>query len=91
MAILGPYTATLSASLVNYQAVSPAQLTFSVTLVDPCLTTVLALPTTLVTFTISAFDGVGHTQTFMPATDTAATSAVVNNLCGPRTYVVVEA
>ena len=91
MTKIGVYTATFRASLVNYPAVPPAQLTIGITLVNPCLTTVLALPTTLVTFTISAFDGVGYTQTFMPATDTAATNAVVNNLCGPRTYVVVEA
>jgi len=90
MALIGPYTATLSATLVNYPAVPPALLTFSVTLVDPCLTTALALPTILVTFTITAFDGVGFTQTFMPATDTAATNAVVNNLCGPRVYSIVE-
>jgi len=90
-ALVGSYTATLSASLLDYPAVPPAELMFAVTLVDPCLTTVLTLPTTLVTFTISAYDGVGFTQTFMPATDTAANSALVPDLCGPRTYAVVEA
>ena len=85
------YTATLSASLVSYPTVLPAQLSFTITLVDPCLTTVLTLPTTLLSFSIKAFDGIGFTQTFMPATDTAATSANVIDLCGPRQYIVVEA
>ena len=58
---IGIYTATLSASLANYPLVTAAQIAFSVTLVDPCLTTVLTLPTTLLTFTITAFDGIGFT------------------------------
>jgi len=91
MTKIGVYTATFKATLTNYPTVPAATLSFTVTLVDPCLTTVLALPTTLLTFTISAFDGVGFTQTFMPATDTAATGAAVNALCGPRVYVIVEA
>jgi len=91
MTKVGFHTVTFRASLANYLAVPPAQLTIGITLVDPCLTTVLALPTTLVSFTIAAFDGIGFTQTFMPATDTAATSALVPELCGPRVYTILEA
>ena len=60
-------------------------------LVDPCLTTVLTLPTLPASFVISAFDGIGFTHTFMPATDSAADIALVPSLCGPRTYVILEA
>ena len=44
----GTHTATLQAKLTNYAGVAPKQVAFSVTLVNPCLTTTLALPTTLV-------------------------------------------
>jgi hypothetical protein len=60
-----------------------------VTLVDPCVTTVLSLPA-LSTFTISAFDGIGFTQTFTPASDTASSTAAVPGLCGTVSYLIVE-
>jgi hypothetical protein len=60
MADIGPHTATLRASLTNYPSAPPVSVTFTVTMVDPCLTTVLSLPA-LSTFTISAFDGIGFT------------------------------
>ena len=59
-------------------------------LVDPCLTTVPLRPA-LTSFTISAFDGVGFSQTFLQATDSAADIALVPDLCGPRSYVILEA
>lgn len=90
MAHIGTQTATLQASLTNYPGIAPTKIQFSVTLVDPCLTTVLTLATTLSTFTIAAFDGVGFTQTFMPATDSAADTALVPGLCGTRVYSIVE-
>ena len=64
---------------------------FTVTLEDPCLTTVLSLPTTLTATTITSLDGLTTTQVFSPATDTAATTAVTPGLCGPRIYTIVEA
>ncbi len=48
MANKGTYTATLKAKLTNYSGITPATIAFSVTLVDPCLTTTLVLPTNLV-------------------------------------------
>jgi hypothetical protein len=45
----------------------------------------------LTSFTISAFDGVGFSQTFLQATDSAADIALVPDLCGPRSYVILEA
>jgi hypothetical protein len=74
MADIGPHTVTLRASLTNYPSAPPVSVTFTVTMVDPCLTTVLSLPT-LSTFTISAFDGIGNSQTFTPLADTASTAA----------------
>ena len=47
MSDIGTYSATLSASLTNYPSVPTVMLNFSVMLVDPCLTTVLNLPTVL--------------------------------------------
>lgn len=88
---IGTYTATFKVTMSSFPAVPPVQVTFQAVLTDPCLTTVLTLPTTLSTFSISTFDGVGFTQTFMPATDTAGSTAVVPGLCGPRVYTIVEA
>ena len=87
----GSYTATLSASLTNYPAVAAAQISFSLELINPCLTTVLTLPTTLSAFTITVGDGVGFEQTFMPATDSKADAATTPALCGPRVYAILEA
>jgi len=58
MADIGVYTATMEAKLTNYPAAAPVLVSFSITIVDPCLTTVVTLPA-LVAFTISAFDGIG--------------------------------
>ena len=57
MANIGAHTATLQAKLTNYPGVAAAQVSFSTTLVDPCLTTILALPTTLVIQTITSLSG----------------------------------
>jgi hypothetical protein len=91
MAQIGTYSATLTAKLASYTAVVGATKSFSVTLVDPCLTTTLTLPTTIAAFSITAFSGVATTITFMPATDSKATSAGVASLCGPRVYTIIEA
>ena len=90
MTDIGTYTATLKAKLTNYTEVTPKTITFSVTLADPCLTTILALPTTLVATSITSLSGLTSTQVFAPATDTAATSAAVSDFCGPRVYYIVE-
>ena len=91
MANIGTYTATLSVTLVSYTGVTAATKSFSVTLIDPCLSTVLTLPTTLTAFSITVGSGVAYTQTFMPATDSAASTAAIPSLCGPRIYTIVEA
>jgi hypothetical protein len=80
---------TLSAKLISYSAVTAATKTFTATLVDPCLTTSLTLPTVMVNFSIS-YGGTAYTTTFMPATDTKANAALVASLCGPRVYTIVE-
>ena len=90
MTEIGTYTATLKAKLTNYTGVTPAQVSFSVTLVNPCLTTTLALPTVLVATSITSFSGLIVNQVFAPATDTAATFAAVSDLCGPRVYSIFE-
>ena len=88
---VGVYPATLQVALANYPSITPATLTFTASLVDPCVAyTVLTLPTTLSTFTITVLDGIGFSQTFMPATDSAATNSLIPNLCGPRVYTIVE-
>ena len=90
MTDIGTYTATLKAKLTNYAVVTPAQVALSVSLVNPCLTTILALPTVLVATSITSLSGSATLQVFAPATDTAATSAAVSDLCGPRVYTIVE-
>ena len=87
---IGTHTATFNVALSDYPAVPPVQVTFQAVLTDPCLATLLTLPTTLSTFSISAFDGVGFSQTFMPATDAAGTTAAIPGLCGPRVYTILE-
>ena len=61
----------------------PVTPTFLATIVNPCLTTTLALPTTLVATSITSLSGLTSTQVFAPATDTAAISAAISDLCGP--------
>ena len=90
MADINTYTATLRAKLTNYSGVTAAIVAFSVTLINPCLTTTLSLPTTLVNKTITSFSGTAITQAFAPAIDTAATAANVVDLCGLRSYTILE-
>lgn len=87
----GPYTVNVFAALVSYPAIPAARDTVDVTIVDPCLTTTLALPTALTAFDIAMGSGIGHDQTFLPAIDTAALNSGITNLCGPRKYVILEA
>ena len=62
MAEVGLYTpTTLKAKLTNYSGVSAATVEFSITLINPCLTTTLALPTTLIAKTITSFSGTAVT------------------------------
>ena len=61
MADINTYTATLRAKLTNYSGVTAAIVAFSVTLINPCLTTTLSLPTTLVNKTITSFSGLTTT------------------------------
>jgi len=91
MVYVGSHTAVLTATLANYPSVTAATKSFAVTIIDPCLTTVLTLPTTLSSFSITVFSGIPYTMTFLPATDTQATAAGVPSLCGPRVYSIVEA
>ena len=58
---VGFYTVKLRAKLTSYPSITAATVEFSVTLTNPCLTTSLALPTTLVNKTITAFSGLTTT------------------------------
>ena len=84
------HSATFRAKLTNYSSyVANVEIGFQITITNPCLTTILTLPTTLTAVTITSLSGVSNSQTFAPATDTAATSAV-RGLCGNRIYSIVE-
>ena len=87
---VGIYSVTLGVGLVNYPSMPGDMHMITVEIQDPCLTTTLTLPTTLVDFTIAAFDGVGFTQSFLPATDSAAVTIGSPSLCGPRVYSILE-
>jgi hypothetical protein len=86
----GVYTATFDALLTTYPTVAHAEIVFTITIIDPCLTTMLALPTALAPVTIVAMSGIGSSALFAPATDTAGTAAATPGLCGPRLYSIVE-
>ena len=60
MADINTYTATFQVKLTNYPEVAPVQVAFQIQLVDPCLTTVLALPTTLTAASIVSMSGIGN-------------------------------
>ena len=87
----GVHSATFNAKLTNYPAVANVQVGFTITITNPCLTTTLTLPTALVAATITSQSGVGNSQSFAPATDSAATTAAISGLCGNRLYSIVEA
>ena len=91
LADAGVYTATLDAKLTSYPAVTHAQVIFTITVIDPCLTTTLTLPTVLAPVTITAMSGTGSSQIFLPATDAAGAAAATPGLCGNRIYSIVEA
>jgi hypothetical protein len=83
------HSATFRAKLKNYLNVANVDIGFQITITNPCSTTTLTLPTTLTAVTITSLSGVSSSQTFAPAIDTAATSAV-RDLCGNRIYSIVE-
>ena len=61
--------------------------TFSVTVTDPCLTTVIT-PFSLNSFSLE--NGKTHTQDFTRPTDSAADAVSKPNICGTRYYTVKE-
>lgn len=73
----------------DYVVVANVDIGFIITITNPCLSTTLNLPTTLTSATIISLSGTGNSQTFLPATDTAANS-LVPGLCGNRIYSIVE-
>ena len=77
-----------SAGTIVTQPSSPQ---FSITVVDPCLATILVFPSTLTDTTITCLSGVPTLQEFAPAKDTASTAAGIPGLCGPHVYSIVEA
>jgi len=83
---------TLTAFLSSYTAVASAIKTFSVTIIHPCETAVLTLPTALANFSVAPHSGVPLTQAFMPAVDSKSgvAGAGVASFCGPRVYKIVE-
>ena len=64
IAHVGEYSATFEAKLTNYAEVTPLLDAFLVKITNPCLTTTLILPTTLVPVTISSLSGVSNNKTF---------------------------
>ena len=60
MAHINTYTATLKVKLINYPGVAPVQVAFQIQLIDPCLSTVLSLPTTLTAASIVSMAGIGN-------------------------------
>jgi hypothetical protein len=86
LANVGTFSATLDVKLTNYSSVTHFKASIAITIIDPCLTTTLSLPTLLLPVQIASLSGVQDTQTFLPAIDTAATNATIPSLCGPRTY-----
>jgi hypothetical protein len=90
LAHVGLHSVTFEAKLTNYAEVTPLLATFSVNITNPCLTTILSLPTTLAPITITSLSGIGDTQNFLPATDSASTTASIPGLCGSRIYSIVE-
>jgi hypothetical protein len=50
----------------------------------------MTLPTTPADVTITAYSNVSASRTFMPAVDSVATAAGINNICGNRAYSIVE-
>jgi len=60
MADINTYTATFKVKLTNYPGVAPVQVAFQIQLIDPCLSTVLSLPTTLTAASIVSMSGIGN-------------------------------
>ena len=85
----GDHNVTFKAKMRDFSNVAHVDIGFKITITNPCLTTVLTLPTTLASVTITSLSGTGNSQTFLPATDTAATS-LIPGLCGNRIYSIVE-
>jgi hypothetical protein len=54
------YEVTLNVSLKDYPAVAAAEVAFKVTLIDPCLTTILKLPTDLAHVKIISKSGINE-------------------------------
>ena len=86
----GNHDATFRAKMRDYPLVACVDIGFKITITNPCLSTVLTLPTTLTSVTITSLSGTGNSQTFLPATNTPTTS-LVPGLCGNRIYSIVEA
>ncbi len=57
MTDINTYRPNLNAKLTNYPGVAAASIEFFVTLINPCLTTILSLPTTFLDKTITSCIG----------------------------------
>lgn len=90
ISLCGTYPAHFEVGLASYPAVPKITIPFTINILNPCLATVLSLPTTPPDTTITALSGVAVTQTFAPAKDSVATAAGINNICGNRIYSIVE-
>jgi hypothetical protein len=86
----GNHDATFRAKMRDYSLLAHVDIGFKITITNPCLTTVLNLPTSLTSVTITSLSGTSNSQTFLPATNTPTTS-LVPGLCGNRIYSIVEA
>ena len=91
IAHVGEHSVTFEAKLTNYAELTPLSATFLVRITNPCANTTLNLSTTLLPVTITSLSGVSNTQSFLPATDSASSTASIPGLCGNKIYSIVEA
>ena len=75
---------------MNYPTATHAQISFTIDIIDPCMTSTLTLPTTLLDVSIYSISGVGTSQLFAPAVNNAEIAASILGLCGPRVYSIAE-
>lgn len=57
---IGTHTVTLKAILVNQPLVPSVEISFSLTMLNPCVTTTLTLPTALTAMMIGALNGLSN-------------------------------
>ena len=88
---VGVWTVTVQAKLANYTGVSAATKAFTLTVVDPCFTAVIDNKgQTLSNMSFVARFPTPSTQTYIPFTDSVVLAALIDSICGPYQYTIVE-